>query len=208
MKQVVVCALPLLEYAVVSSPVAGQDESGDSHLVTQTNRGTLVAVVDGLGHGEEAAHAARSAVATLEAHPNEGIIALVRRCHLRLKHTRGAVMSLASFDGIENTVTWLGVGNVEGILLRGRPSAESSTDTIFLRPGIVGCRLPPLQALITPVTRGDLLIFTTDGICGDFPQQFSAEDQPGRIAEYVSSNFRKKDDDGLVLVARYRGTDE
>ena len=27
--------------------------------------------------------------------------------------TRGAVMTLASFDGIESTVSWLGVGNIE-----------------------------------------------------------------------------------------------
>jgi len=208
MKPAVVGTLPMMEYAVSSIPAAGQVESGDSHLVTQTARGTLVAVVDGSGHGTEAANASRLAIATLEAHSNEGVIPLVRRCHDRLKATRGAVMSLVSFDGIENTITWLGVGNIEGILLRGSPSANPGRETIFLRPGVVGYRLPPLQATVMPLTLGDSLILTTDGIRGDFARQFAIEDQPRQIAEYISANFRRSEDDCLVLVARYVGSTE
>jgi hypothetical protein len=117
-------------------------------------------------------------------------------------------MSLASFDTIENTVTWLGVGNIEGILLHGSSAENPRLETIFLRPGVVGYRLPPLQAMVTPIAPGDLVILNTDGIRGDFAVQFAPEDQPGQIAEYISSNFRKGDDDGLVLVLRYLGSNE
>jgi phosphoserine phosphatase RsbX len=199
---------PLIEYAVSAVPAPGQTESGDLHAVIPTRRGALVAVIDGAGHGAEAASAARLAVATLESHPNEGLIPLLRRCHERLKGTRGAVMSLVSLDGTDNTVTWLGVGNIEGVLLRSGSSVNPSAETIFLRPGVVGYRLPPLQAVITPVTPGDLLILTTDGIQSNFVRQFAAEDQPGRIAEYIASNCNKGHDDGLVLVARYLGSNE
>jgi phosphoserine phosphatase RsbX len=197
--------LPLLEYGISSVPAPGEVESGDLYLVCPTFRGALVGVVDGLGHGAEAADAARIAVATLEEHANDGVIALIRRCHERLRHTRGAVMSLASLDKFENTVTWLGVGNVEGMLLHGRWDDHPHVETIFLRPGVVGYRLPPLQAVVTAMMPGDLFILNTDGIRGDFAARFSPEDQPSRIAEYISSNFRKGDDDGLVLVLRYLG---
>lgn len=208
MKRLITHTLPLLEYGVSSVPAPGQEESGDLHLVQPTARGALVAVVDGLGHGAEAAEAARLAVATLEAHSNEGVIPLVQRCHERLKHTRGAVMSLASFDQVESTVTLLGVGNIEGVLLHGSIAENPLQETIFLRPGVVGYRLPLLQAMVTPVAAGDLFILNTDGIRGEFAVQFGSEDQPGRIAEYISSNFRKGDDDGLVLVVRYLGSNE
>lgn len=208
MKEASMQTSPLIEYAVAAVPAPGETESGDLHAVIPTQRGALVAVIDGSGHGAEAASAARLAVATLEAHPSEGLIPLFRRCHERLKGTRGAVMSLVSLDGTENTVTWLGVGNIEGVLLRNFSSVNPSAETIFLRPGVVGYRLPPLQAVITPVTPGDLLILTTDGIQADFVRQFAAEDQPGRIAEYISSNCSKRNDDGLVLVARYLGSSE
>jgi len=197
-----------LEYGVSSVPAPGEVESGDLHLVSTIPGGTLIAVVDGSGHGPEAALAARSAIATIEGHRREGVIPLVRRCHERLKGTRGVVMSLASIDGIESTVTWLGVGNIEGVLVRTSASVDPSVETIFLRPGVVGYRLPPLQAVITPIAAGDLLILTTDGIRNDFTYHFSPEDSPDKIADYILSNFRKGTDDGLVLVARYLGSNE
>jgi len=205
-KQTFVQALPLLEYAVASVPLRGQVESGDQYLVKPNQRGVLVAVIDGSGHGPEAASAAQLAVTTIEQHPDEGVIALVRRCHQELKGTRGAVMSLVSVDRIENTLTWIGVGNIEGVLLRG--ARNGRPPAIFLRPGVVGYRLPALQAEITPIAPGDLLILTTDGIRSDFTWTFGAEDQPSKIAEYISSNFHKEEDDGLVLVARYLGWDK
>ena len=165
----------LIEYAVTTVAAPGQTESGDLHVVIPIQRGVLVGVIDGSGHGAEAASAARLAAATLEAHPGESVIPLLRRCHEKLRGTRGAVMSLVSLDGIDNTLTWLGVGNVEGVLLRGGTSVNPSAETIFLRPGVVGYRLPPLQAVITPVTPGDLLILTTDGIQADFVRQFAVE---------------------------------
>ena len=197
-----------LEYGVASTPAPGEIESGDLHLVSNIPGGTLIAVVDGSGHGPQAAQAARLAVATLDGHRREGVIPLVRRCHERLKGTRGVVMSLVSIDGTENTVTWLGVGNIEGVLVRTSASADPNVETIFLRPGVVGYRLPPLQAVITPIGPGDLLILTTDGIRSDFTRHFSSEDSPEKISDYISSNFRKGNDDGLVLVARYLGSNE
>jgi len=208
LKRSIAQTLPLLEYGVSSVPAPGEFESGDLYVVQPTLRGALVAVVDGLGHGAEAASAARLAIATLEAHANEGVIPLIRRCHERLRNTRGTVMSLASLDKFENTVTWLGVGNIEGMLLHGRWEEHPRVETIFLRPGVVGYRLPPLQAMVTSVMPGDLFILNTDGIRGDFAAQFSPDDQPWQIAEYISSNFRKGDDDGLVLVLRYLGSGE
>jgi hypothetical protein len=200
--------LQQLEYGVSSLPVPGEVESGDLHLVSAIPGGTLIAVVDGAGHGREAALAARTAIATIEGHRREGVIPLVRRCHERLKGTRGVVMTLASIDGIENTVTWLGVGNIEGVLVRTSASVDPSAETIFLRPGVLGYRLPALQAVITPIALGDLLILTTDGIRSDFTRHFSPEDPPDKIADYILSNFRKGNDDGLVLVARYLGSNE
>jgi hypothetical protein len=52
------------------------------------------------------------------------------------------------------------------------------------------------------------LILTTDGIRSDFTRHFSPEDSPEKIADYISSNFRNGNDDGLVLVARYVGSNE
>jgi len=55
----------LLEWGVAELVLPGQTESGDRYLVTPTPEGGLVAVVDGLGHGAEAAEAAKGAVRSL-----------------------------------------------------------------------------------------------------------------------------------------------
>ena len=58
------------------------------------------------------------AIATLAAYAHEPIISLIRRCHEALRGTRGVVMSIASLNTHDRTMVWLGVGNVEGVLLR------------------------------------------------------------------------------------------
>ncbi len=200
-------SLTLLDYGVASFTAPHQNESGDRHLVKTIPCGTLLAVVDGAGHGPEAAIAARMAIGILEDHAMEDPVSLVRRCHEELRTTRGAVMSLAVIQCADNTVTWLGIGNIAGRLLRPGSSSNGGCETMLIRPGIVGYRLPLLQTSVSPISPGDLMILATDGIRPDCGRRFS-EEQPRAIAEHISSRCRTGLDDGLVLVARYQGTGE
>src|SRR5437870_3753009 len=59
MREASVDAPPVIDWGVATLAHAGEKESGDLHLVKQVGRGVLVAAVDGLGHGAEAAAAAR-----------------------------------------------------------------------------------------------------------------------------------------------------
>src|SRR5260370_421927 len=104
-----------LEWGMASEPLAGQPESGDLGLVLPFPGGILVGALDGLGHGDEAAAAARAAAEVLRAQPDAPVIWLVRQCHNALGDTRGAVMSLASFSARYGTLTWMGIGNVAGL---------------------------------------------------------------------------------------------
>src|SRR2546426_10933736 len=83
---------PLIDWGVATLALAGQTESGDHHLVKPVGRGVLVAAVDGLGHGAEAAAAARAAVTALDRHAAEFLIPGVPKCHEALIRTRGVVM--------------------------------------------------------------------------------------------------------------------
>lgn len=190
-----------VEWGVASGILPGQVESGDLSLVLQTEEGTLAAVVDGLGHGDEAAFASRTSLGVLEKYPDEHIISLVRRCHEALCETRGAVMSIASFNARDGVMTWLGVGNVEGILVRA--DANSPSEGLLLRGGVLGSVLPPLQAAALPVVTGDLLIFATDGIRSGFVSSVIRGASPQRIADRILREHGKPTDDALVLVARF-----
>jgi negative regulator of sigma-B (phosphoserine phosphatase) len=200
--------LALLEYGVASVTCADQDESGDRHLVKTVHDGALLAVVDGSGHGRDAAAPARLAVETLETYAGENVVSLFQRCHERLRNTRGAVMSIATINPAQDTLTWAGVGNIEGMILRFGSSGRGAARRLLLRPGIVGYRLPRLQALTLSIAPGDLIVLATDGIRPDFENQIMPAEHPRMIANIISSGFRRRHDDGLVLVARYLGNHE
>jgi serine/threonine protein phosphatase PrpC len=201
----VMAAPPVLDWAFAGQTLPGETESGDLHLVKTFATGVLLAVVDGLGHGADAASAARAAVAVLDRYADESIVALVERCHRALVGTRGAVMSLARIDHAAGTMTWLGIGNVEGILLYGEPNRRPARDCLVTRGGTVGRDIPPLRTNVVSVSPGDTLLFASDGIKGGFADSAIGGAAPQQIADQVLANYAKGTDDALILVARYLG---
>lgn len=157
--------VPRIDYGVAGSVLPGQGESGDRHLICFTPHGVLMAVLDGIGHGEEAAKAARSAVSILKSHSEDPIIQLVDECHERLRMTRGVTLSLAFVHSSREVMSWIGIGKIQGVLLHpsnGRQKLRQ--ELLLLRGGVVGSRLPPLRVAELPVAVGDTLAFATDGV--------------------------------------------
>jgi phosphoserine phosphatase RsbX len=196
---------PMVEYGVAKFVLPGQEESGDHHLVCCNRNGILVAAIDGIGHGEEAANASKTAAALLRSSADEPIIFLVEQCHEKLRATRGVVLSLASIDPEHGMMTWLGVGNVQGVLMRADPKKHNVRESLLLRAGVVGSQLPALQATVLPIVRGDTLFFATDGVRSDFSVTLSARENPQRAADRILEQFRSGNDDALVLVSRLTG---
>jgi hypothetical protein len=190
-----------VEWGVATRTLEGHNESGDRHLVCPFPHGVLLAAVDGLGHGEEAAAAAKAAVACLESRPQDSVISLVRGCHDALMGTRGVVISLASYNSQDGTLMWLGVGNVEGVLVRGEPA--SSQEVLLLRGGVVGYQLPPLFGSVITVAPGDTLVFATDGVRSDFLVHVTPRLPPQPLADRILALCDKGTDDALVLAARF-----
>ena len=165
----------------------------------------MIAVSDGLGHGREAAEASEAAMAVLGAHAEESVISLIRRCHQALTRTRGVALTLASFNSCDQTMTWIGVGNVESVLLRPDYTYPLDKEDLLLRPGVVGYQLPPLRASILSVSSGDLLVIATDGVRADFVKGLFLKDPPQKSAETILSHCKKGNDDALVFAARCFG---
>jgi negative regulator of sigma-B (phosphoserine phosphatase) len=199
--------MPLVEYGVAKFVRPGQGESGDQHLVCCNQSGILIAAIDGIGHGEEAASAAKVAVAVLKAGMDEPVISLLQRCHEELRGTRGVVLSLAFIDPEHGMMTWLGVGNVQGVLMRSDAKKGNVQESPLLRAGVVGSQLPALQATVLPIVHGDTLFFATDGVRSDFSVTLSARENPQRAADRILEQYGNGNDDALVLVARLTGID-
>jgi len=196
---------PMVEYGVAKFVLPGQGESGDQHLVCCNRNGILVAAIDGIGHGEAAANAARAAAALLRSSADEPIISLVERCHEKLRATRGVVLSLAFIEPGQGMMTWLGVGNVQGVLMRADAKNGNAQESLLLRAGVVGSQLPALQGTVLPIAQGDTLFLATDGVRSDFSMALSARENPQRAADRILEHYGSGNDDALVLVARLTG---
>ena len=195
----------LIDWGVATLTLAGERESGDLHLVKPIGTGVLVSVVDGLGHGADAAAAARAAVAALNRHAQESVLLLLQRCHEALAGTRGVVVSVALFDRTDGSMTWLGVGNVEGVLLYADGGGRRGRERLVTRGGIVGSELPPLRAEVLAVAPGDTLVLATDGVHSGFADDLTVDAPPQQLADQILKRCGKSTDDALVLVARYVG---
>ena len=199
---------PLIHWGVAARPFPGQTVSGDLHVVRPFPDGVLVAVIDGLGHGYSAAAAAKTVSDALEGHAHEPPMSLIERCHEESKKTRGVVMSIASFNAPNGTMRWIGVGNVEGLLLRSGTNGyktRKSDKGLITRGGVVGYQIPTLRETEISVNRGDTLILATDGISGEFMEHLTLSDPPQKIADRILEQHGKATDDALVLVAQYLG---
>jgi serine phosphatase RsbU (regulator of sigma subunit) len=196
-----------LEIEAASTALGDAQVSGDRFCVIPAPAGVLIAVIDGLGHGAEAAEASARACEALTGASDQSLPNVIERCHAALRHTRGAVIALARFARSSSDMQWLAVGNVEGLLLHGS-GRGADREAIVQRPGIVGHGLPRLMASTLSVTVGDTLVFATDGLERGFGQALtSGRARPADGAAALLRRFATGTDDALLLLAHYVGQD-
>ena len=181
----------------------GERTSGDLAVVVLHPEGALVAAIDGVGHGKEAARAAARAGAVLRETPSRDLVLLTERCHDALRGTRGAAISLAFISARRSLMTWLGVGNVEGRVLSGEPSAQRAKGSLALGSGVPGHELPRLTTATIHIRPGDLLVLATDGIEARFGESLDVSGSTEAISERVVADHWKPMDDALVVAVRF-----
>ena len=197
---------PVLERGVAGLAHEGEGRSGDLAVFAPCARGGLLAVIDGLGHGDAAADASEAAAEIIRAYADEEAQRLLERCHEQLRRTRGAVMTLAWFDLDARTMSWTGVGNVEARLIRAGGGPGARHDSPVVLGGVVGFNLPQARLGTVPLAPGDAVVIATDGVASDY----SASLEPGitaqELADRVLARHGKGTDDALAAAVRYLGS--
>jgi phosphoserine phosphatase RsbX len=195
----------VLERGVAGLAHEGEGRSGDLAVFVPSKSGGLVAVIDGLGHGDAAADAAEAAAAILEQHADYPAQALLDRCHKELRHTRGAVMTLAWFDLEARAMQWTGVGNVEARFVRAGDDGTARFDSPVVLGGVVGYNLPQVRVTTIPLEPGDAVVLATDGVGADYSASLASGVPAQQLAERVLERHGKGTDDALAVVVRYLG---
>ncbi len=191
-----------VEFGAATHALRNARENGDAFLVRQWAGNALLAVIDGLGHGQLAHTAALAARRYVEQHFDRPLSDLFRGADRACRATRGVVMSLARFDHQDRFhVTVASIGNINVRLFDG-----TSQTTVLARRGVVG--LSSLSPLVTvcPWTPESIMIMHSDGVHSrwkwqDFPDL--GKQPADQIARFLLSSLgTQQEDDATVLVAK------
>jgi phosphoserine phosphatase RsbX len=195
----------VLERGMAGLAHEGEGRSGDLAVFAPSERGGLVAVIDGLGHGDAAADASELAAEILIEHTDFPPQQLLELCHDKLRSTRGAVMTLAWFDLEARTMAWTGVGNVEARFVRAAAGFGARHDSPVVLGGVVGFNLPQVRMSTVALEPGDAVAMATDGVAADYSVSLEPGVPAQQLAERVLEKHGKGTDDALAVVVRYLG---
>jgi len=196
-----------LAFGVATRAYRNTELNGDTFVVRRSNKFALVALIDGLGHGQYAKIAAQAAREYIENHYDQPLEALFRGAGRACRATRGVVMALARFDWKAETIslTFASVGNIEARVF-GSPVPMN----FIVQRGVVGLNAPD------PVIAGNIwssdyiLVLHTDGVrtkwCwNNFPELADLPASPA--ARRLLQALAKDNDDATVIVVRKSFTD-
>jgi anti-sigma regulatory factor (Ser/Thr protein kinase) len=180
-------------------PIQGEQLSGDKWLACEVDNSLYCLVVDGLGHGFEAAEAAKLACERFKNNLNLNPASMLKKLHESLRGTRGAVAAAAKIDFAQNKLTYAGLGNITGLLFDG----DQCKHLVSLN-GTLGYEFRKATEFEMPWHDQATLVMHSDGISSKVSENrgkgLSAS--AGIIAASLYFNYAKKTDDATVLVAR------
>lgn len=189
-----------LEYGVVCRAITGEEVCGDSWALAQRAANDLIMVVDGLGHGVNAADAADAAVGVFRERRTSSIMEILDFAHGALRSTRGAAVAIAEISNHDGVLRFTGAGNVAAAIL-----TNGTSRSLVSHNGTVGHQMRRPHEFQYPWPKGALLVMASDGLL----THWGLEKYPGLtqrhpllIAAVLYRDFCRGRDDVTVLVAR------
>jgi len=184
----------------VSVPKPGEEVCGDGWSVIQRSGHLLLFVVDGLGHGQYAAEAARVALDAVRKHaalkPGDVLEAL----HDALRPTRGAAAAVALVQPERELCVFCGVGNIAASV-----QVHGKSRSMVSHNGILGHQVRKFQEFQYPFPRHALLLAHSDGIAThwDLNTYPGLEKRhPALIAAALYRDHSRGRDDATAVAAR------
>lgn len=178
----------------------GEQLSGDGWLAAHHRDSLVLLVVDGLGHGTEAASACREALGTYNRRPTTEPHAYFSDAAAALRGTRGGAAVMIHLDPTTGRLTHAGLGNVSARLHT--PTGEHRH--LVSHPGILGMGpLPRVRTEALSWPSGSVLVVHSDGL----HSRWDLADHPGLelrhpalIAAVLWLRARRGHDDAAVCV--------
>ncbi len=172
---------------------------GDQAGYWESDGKTVLCIIDGLGHGESAEHAALAALDFVGNHHHEPLTEVFAACDKAVHNTRGVAMGIAVIDQEAETLTYAGIGNTRGVI-SGNGKRDFNLSNNY---GIIGGGYRRLVPESLPLAAGDMVLLYTDG----FPEiiDLAAYDDGIKAdleqwAERIVQDWRREADDAGILI--------
>lgn len=180
--------------AHLSLPMVGQIANGDRAIFrTDDDQRILFAVIDGLGHGVEAAAASEAGEKYLRSVSlSTPLVEIMRHMHDAMAGSRGAAATVCILRSREMEAC--AVGNVE---VR---CADLRLPLVF-SAGILGVRVAKFHVCHAPIMGRARFVMFSDGISSRTPIEDVRTLSPSVACEAIMKKYRRKEDDATVLVA-------
>jgi anti-sigma regulatory factor (Ser/Thr protein kinase) len=178
----------------------GEAVAGDAWSVQASNGQYRLLVVDGLGHGPEAAMAAHTALRIADQGKGLDAVALLESVHAALRSTRGAAGAVATITPHAATGVFAGVGNIRGVV-----HTSPAPRNLVSHNGTLGHQLRKVQPFEFAFPARALLIMHSDGIAthwGLDRYPGLASRHPAVIAATIYRDHARGRDDATVVVLR------
>ena len=184
----------------VSLPHPGETVCGDAWAAVRLPDRVALLVADGLGHGPAAAEAAAEAVRVFRERAGAAPADIVAAAHAALRPTRGAAIGLAEIRPSAGVLSFIGVGNIGGSILRAGQSRS-----VVSHAGIVGHQCRKIQEFTYPWAPGSTLVLYSDGLqthgqLGRYPGLL--ERHPMIVSATLYRDHMRGRDDVTVVTAR------
>ena len=189
----------LIAVEIAQRPKVNETVCGDVVTVTTKPSGVLIAVADGLGHGEFAYEAARTFCDFATKHAENGIESIISDARTVMAKTRGAAAALVDLNEDQRVLEFVGIGNIE---LRSWSKEKIAPVSI---PGIVGTALRRIRSFRYNLNDDDLFIIFSDGISSRFVLEEYRELTGRAVADRILGEFGKSHDDATCVVVRIDG---
>lgn len=187
-----------LRFGVSHHAMRHETACGDTWQLAITEQGISVLVIDGLGHGEDAALAAHAGAVEFAGHPFDSPDALIADMHRSMNGTRGGAAAVAQFSAATGSLKFAGIGNIGARLATANASRGMAS-----HPGIVGAQYRKTHTFDYADAAGQLLLLYSDGLqsrwdLADYPGL--AFKHPAVIAAVLHRDFCRGRDDATILI--------
>jgi anti-sigma regulatory factor (Ser/Thr protein kinase) len=189
-------------WAAISRPAPHETRCGDGWRVAERTDEFTLMLVDGLGHGIEAAEAADQAVDVFDRDPFAPLTTILQNAGIRMQSTRGGAMAAARVNAKNRTLKFVGVGNIAGHL---RAREGKGGRGLVSHNGIVGTAVRKIQEFEYDCPADGLLVLHSDGLQSRWnlePYAGLPSRHPAVIAAVLYRDFTRGRDDVTVAVVR------